>query len=639
MIETREYYRKSLFQEKAGLKKSEIEKIEALEKKLNKSFLLVALNYGYLSRRAWRNALVDSDISIYTFDYDQLTEIPKKEIIIKNLSVFLEALIFPLVQREDYLEIILSDPSDSVNINHIEKLLGQKVDKFHIAEDLDVLKALHTTYGLGYLDKAVFGIYDSDRGSCAIETFTKGQIIFIGGVLILGSILFFFFPISVAIGLNLLLNILLLFSIGFKFLLTLYGSKMKIASKISKTELEAVTDEELPFYTILLPVFKESEVIHKLVWNLKNLDYPLEKLDIKLLIESDDSMTYNAVKDMHFPCIFEPVIIPYAQPKTKPKACNYGLYFCKGKYLTIYDAEDIPDNNQLKLVYVLFKKLSDKYVVVQCALNYYNKKENLLTRLFTLEYSYWFDYMLPGLDNLDVPIPLGGTSNHFRFDKLMELGGWDGFNVTEDADLGLRAYAKSYKVTVLDSTTYEEANNDFFNWIRQRSRWIKGYMQTYLVHMRNPIQLYKKIGTKGFFGFQFFIGGTFFTFLVYPILLLFLLAVLFLKSGLLDILLFWTDAPSSQMIIEFINLFFPNWLIIVAVFNFTVGNLIMIYVNMIAVFRRRSYTLILYALVNPLYWLMHSISAYKGLIQLITKPFYWEKTNHGLTKSSKSSSV
>jgi cellulose synthase/poly-beta-1,6-N-acetylglucosamine synthase-like glycosyltransferase len=639
MIEQKEYYRKSLFQEKAHLQQSDIDQIEKLEKSLRKSFLQIALNYGYLSRRAWRQALEQSEIPLYTFNYEDLAQIPKQELIKTNLQSFLEALIFPLYQTEDYLEVVLSDPSDSININSIEELLGQKVDKFHVAEDLDVLKALHVTYGLDYLDRAVFGIYDRDRDSCAIETFTKSQIIFIGGVLIAGALLFFFFPIGVAIGLNLILNLLLFFSIGFKFLLTLYGSKMETARKINKRELDAVTNEELPMYTILLPVFKESEVIHKLVWNLKNLDYPLEKLDIKLLIESDDAMTYNAVKDMNFPCIFEPLIIPYAQPKTKPKACNYGLYFSKGKYLTIYDAEDIPDNNQLKMVHALFKKIPDEYVVVQCALNYFNKKENLLTRLFTLEYSYWFDYMLPGLDSLDVPIPLGGTSNHFRFDKLMELGGWDGFNVTEDADLGLRAYSKSYKVTVLDSTTYEEANNDFFNWIRQRSRWIKGYMQTYLVHMRNPIKLYKKIGLKGFFGFQFFIGGTFFTFLVYPVLLLFLLAVLFLKTGILDLLIFWSDAPISQTLMDSVSIFFPDWLVIIAVFNFTVGNLMMIYVNMIAVFRRRSYSLMLYALVNPLYWLMHSVSAYKGLIQLITKPFYWEKTNHGLTKSTKPSAT
>ena len=635
MMENREYYRKSLFQEKGKLSQKKIYRVEELEKSLNKSFLRIVLNYGYLSRRAWKNILLEEGIELYNFDFDNLVQIPKQEIIKENLHKFLDALAFPLVQTEDYLEIVIADPSDSININQVEGILGQKVDKFHVAEDMDILKALHITYGLDYLDKAVFGIYDSDRESCAIETFTKPQLIAIGLTLAVGVLFFYFFPINTAITLNLILNFLLFFSISFKFLLTLYGSKMETARKISKAELDAIDDDELPFYTILLPVFKESEVIHKLVWNLKNLDYPLEKLDIKLLIESDDAMTYNAVKEMDFPCVFEPLIIPYAQPKTKPKACNYGLYFSKGKYLTIYDAEDIPDNNQLKMVYALFKKISDQYVVVQCALNYFNKKENLLTRLFTLEYSYWFDYMLPGLDNLDVPIPLGGTSNHFRFDKLMELGGWDGFNVTEDADLGLRAYAKSYKVTVLDSTTLEEANNDFFNWIRQRSRWIKGYMQTYLVHMRNPIKLYKKIGMKGFFGFQFFIGGTFFTFLVYPILLTFLVFILFLHTGWLDYILFWSDAEVSQGILDSISVFFPDWLVVVAIFNFTVGNLMMIYVNMIAVFRRRSYPLIVYALVNPFYWLMHSISAYKGLIQLITKPFYWEKTNHGLTKGSK----
>ncbi|UJP65494.1 glycosyltransferase family 2 protein [Mongoliitalea daihaiensis] len=631
----KEYYRKSLFQEGAQLNSIQIAEIEQLEKKLNQSFLKIALNFGYLSRRNWKQSLVKYGVDLYQFDYKNLSAIPKKDIVTKHLHQFLDALIFPIDQEENKLHVVLSDPSDGININRIEILLGQKIDSFEIAEDLDILKALHVTYGEEFLDKAVFGIYDSDRESCAIETFTKRQLFFLGGIFLTGLALFFFFPIGTAIIINLILNLLLLISISFKFLLTLYGSKFEVARKIKPEELDGITDEELPFYTILLPVFKESEVIHKLVYNLKNLDYPLEKLDIKLLIESDDEMTYNAVKNMNFPCVFEPVIIPYAQPKTKPKACNYGLYFSKGKYLTIYDAEDIPDNNQLKLVYALFKKLSPEYVVVQCALNYFNKKENVLTRLFTLEYSYWFDYMLPGLDNLDVPIPLGGTSNHFRFDKLMELGGWDGFNVTEDADLGLRAYAKSYKVTVLDSTTLEEANNDFFNWIRQRSRWIKGYMQTYLVHMRNPLQLLRKVGLKGFLGFQFFIGGTFFTFLVYPILLLFLLFILFLYSGLLDTMVFWSDQPISEPMLEYIQLFFPDWLVVISVFNFAVGNLMMIYVNMIAVFRRKAYSLMLFALINPFYWLMHSISAYKGLIQLITKPFYWEKTNHGLTKATK----
>ena len=223
-------------------------------------------------------------------------------------------------------------------------------------------------------------------------------------------------------------------------MLTVVGAKSETVKKISPAELGNYPDEELPIYTIQLPVFKESEVIYKLAYNLQNLDYPKKKLDVKLLIESDDEVTFNAIKNLKFPCIFDPVVVPYAQPKTKPKACNYGLHFSKGKYLTIYDAEDIPDSDQLKMVNALFHKLPEEYIVVQCALNYFNKTENFLTRMFTLEYSYWFDYMLPGLDGLGVPIPLGGTSNHFKFDKLMELGGWDGFNVTEDADLGIRAY-------------------------------------------------------------------------------------------------------------------------------------------------------------------------------------------------------
>lgn len=112
-------------------------------------------------------------------------------------------------------------------------------------------------------------------------------------------------------------------------------------------------------------MFNESEVIQKLVWNLSNLDYPIEKLDAKLLIESDDAMTYNAIREMKFPTNFEPVIIPYAQPKTKPKACNYGLYFSKGKYLTIYDTEDILDSDQLKQIFKLFQKLPEDDIVIQ----------------------------------------------------------------------------------------------------------------------------------------------------------------------------------------------------------------------------------------------------------------------------------
>jgi hypothetical protein len=191
---------------------------------------------------------------------------------------------------------------------------------------------------------------------------------------------------------------------------------------VTKEEVVAVKDNSLPIYTILLPVYKEDRLIRKLIWNLRSLDYPKEKLDVKLLIEEDDDKTLNAVRNLDFPANFETIVVPFHMPKTKPKACNYGLFFCKGKYLTIYDAEDVPDADQLKKCVALFRKLPENFVVLQGALNYFNKNENILTRMFTLEYTYWFDYMLPGLLSLNVPIPLGGTSNHFKFDKLIELG-------------------------------------------------------------------------------------------------------------------------------------------------------------------------------------------------------------------------
>ncbi|MEO9570254.1 MAG: glycosyltransferase family 2 protein [Polaribacter sp.] len=605
-------HRKELFIESNLLTSKQVAEIERIKIILNKSFLKTALNHGFISRYHYNKVIEGFKFSTHTFNFDKIDDYKSFSKTHERFNLFLNTLIFP-IEHNHKVAFIVADPSDKNNIRLVEEELQIKVSEIFVANELDLNKALHVKYGDEILHKSVFHLYENDPNSCAIETFTKNQVIALGILFFIFLVFLYFNFVDTLIGANLLINSFLLFSILFKFMLTIHGSKTELESKVSKEEIDSITDKELPIYTIHLPVFKESEVIQKLVWNLNSLDYPIEKLDAKLLIESDDAMTYNAIREMKFPTNFEPIIIPYAQPKTKPKACNYGLYFSKGKYLTIYDAEDIPDSDQLKQTYKLFNKLPDNYIAIQCALNYFNKSENFLTKMFTLEYSYWFDYMLPGLDSLRIPIPLGGTSNHFKFDKLMELGGWDGFNVTEDADLGLRCYAKDYKITVLDSTTYEEANNEFFNWIRQRSRWIKGYMQTYLVHMRKPLKLYKSIGARGFFGFQFFIGGTVFTFLSYPVLLIFLLIYITFKS-------------------KWIELLFPDWLIIISLINFTLGNLIMIYTNMIAIFKRSSYSLIIYALANPVYWLMHSIAAYKGLNQLITKPFYWEKTNHGLTK-------
>jgi cellulose synthase/poly-beta-1,6-N-acetylglucosamine synthase-like glycosyltransferase len=366
-------------------------------------------------------------------------------------------------------------------------------------------------------------------------------------------------------------------------------------------------------YTVLVPVYREANVVPHLIENLRNLDYPASKLEILLLIEEDDEETLAAAKAARPPETVTFIVVPNGLPKTKPKACNVGLLFARGEFLTIYDAEDRPEPDQLKKAILAFRKGSPDLVCVQAALNYYNATENLLTRMFTLEYSYWFDYVLTGLDRLRLPIPLGGTSNHFRVDRLRELGGWDPFNVTEDADLGIRAAARGYRVGVINSTTWEEANNHVGNWIRQRSRWIKGYLQTVLVHTRHPLRLVRTVGIRNTLGFVLLIGGAPFAFLSLIPLWSLTLTWIVTRTHAFDIL-------------------FPPVVLYISLFNLLIGNGVMIYLGMLAGFKRRRYQLIPFALLNPFYWILHSIASYKAVWQLITKPFYWEKTRHGLSR-------
>ena len=585
------------------------EKIDDFAARSGQSFIKIALNFGYISRRNYERSLNNAD---YFFQPIREQAVDPEILNKVELKFADQHLALPLRIENGRVVTVMADPTDQLFIDFIRFTYDYEPEII-VAADLDVTWLTNKLLGEAYVKSSVFELLNRDPANSAFTTFSSGQLAFffiLTGLISAGLVISFK---NTSIIINIIISVFFLVAILFKLFLALVGSRFELHQAVTRDDLKELTDDALPIYTILLPVYKEDKLIKKLIWNLQAIDYPREKLDIKLLIEEDDDKTLNAVRELSFPAIFEVIVVPFHMPKTKPKACNYGLHFSRGKYLTIYDAEDIPDTDQLKKVVSMFNKLPSSFICVQSALNYYNRNENFLTRMFTLEYSYWFDYMLPGLDTLDIPIPLGGTSNHFKLENLVELGAWDPFNVTEDADLGVRAYIKGYKIAVVNSTTYEEANNEPFNWIRQRSRWIKGYMQTYLVHMRNPVALLRKLGLRGFLGFSFFIGATPLTFLVYPFLLgIFICYLVFDLSS--------------------IRTLFPDWVLFMSIFNLMVGNILMIYINMMAVFKRRFYELILFSIANPIYWLMHSAAAFKGLYQLIVKPFYWEKTNHGLSK-------
>ncbi|GAA4163502.1 glycosyltransferase [Gryllotalpicola daejeonensis] len=463
-----------------------------------------------------------------------------------------------------------------------------------------------------FADHARDALGASDPLLSARKVLSRAQAVGGGALIVAYAVCLVIWTLSTIVWTVAVGSIVFLLATTFKYVVALHGSRYDVVEQLTPAEVEAVDDNALPMYTVLVPVFREANVVARLIANLRTLDYPRHKLEVLVLVEEEDHETRDAITAADPPANFHVLTIPKGTPQTKPRACNVGLAVATGELLVIYDAEDVPDADQLKKAYLAFQRGGEDLVCVQAALSYFNDSENVLTRMFTLEYGFWFYYMLTGLEAARLPIPLGGTSNHFRVSGLRALGGWDPYNVTEDADLGIRASALGYRVGIINSTTLEEANNAFPNFIRQRSRWIKGYLQTSIVHARQPRRLVRQIGWVSFLSFVLLVAGTPITFLgVIP-------------SFVVTFVSIWLEHVTIADLV-------PAWVMWIMLFNFTVGNAVMIYVNMMGPFKRGQYYLVPWAILNPLYWILHSIAAYKAVWQLVTRPHFWEKTTHGLT--------
>lgn len=456
----------------------------------------------------------------------------------------------------------------------------------------------------------------------AIHTLTGGQKIFLVGLLGIIAAGIYVNPLGAAIGVVAFLSLIYFADTVFNFFLVFKSLHFPPELSFSQKELLDLKDYQLPVYTILCPLYREAAVLPEFIESMSNLDWPEKKLEVLLLLEEDDDQTLEAVKRMKLPSFIQPVIVPNSQPKTKPKACNYGLSIARGEYVVIYDAEDRPDPQQLKKAYLGFKHSPANVACLQAKLNYYNPHHNLITRLFTAEYSLWFDMVLPGLQSINTTIPLGGTSNHFRTKILHELKGWDAFNVTEDADLGARLFKMGYRTSIIDSTTLEEANSHLGNWVRQRSRWIKGYIQTYLVHNRHPLQFIKTQGIHAFI-FQLVVGGKIAFMVINPFLWVATISYFALYSLV---------GPAIEAL-------YPSVIFYMATISLVFGNFLFMYYYMIGCAKRGHWTLIKFVYLIPFYWLLVSFAAAKAFIQLAVRPHYWEKTIHGLHLGMKSKEI
>ncbi len=371
--------------------------------------------------------------------------------------------------------------------------------------------------------------------------------------------------------------------------------------------------KKLPRVSLLVPLLREEKVAQKLLDALAAMDYPAPLLDIKLVLEEDDLITRAAIAARELPPTIEVLVVPADGLKTKPRAMNYALPFCQGDIVGIYDAEDRPDPSQIRIVVEHLRQAPPEVACVQGFLDFYNTRSNWLSRCFTLEYAIWFRVILLGVQRLGIPIPLGGTTVFFRRGLLEQIGAWDAHNVTEDADLGMRLARFGLRCEMVRSTTLEEANCRALPWIRQRSRWLKGYVVTWATHMRDPRALLRDLGWRGFLGFQvLFLGGI---------------------TSYLSLPLFWAIWISALFGLRFWESY-PHWMLAAFFVSMIAGQIVMFVSAIVAALDSGRPFLIPWVPTLFLYWPLGAVAAYRAVGEIFSRPSYWHKTEHGVDPSA-----
>ncbi len=390
---------------------------------------------------------------------------------------------------------------------------------------------------------------------------------------------------------------------------------LKVAAAISglrgaPRQLRPMADADLPVITMLVPLYRETAIAAHLLVRLAALRYPRALLDICLVLEEDDATTRATLARTTLPGWIRAIVVPPGEVKTKPRAMNYALPFARGSIIGVWDAEDAPAPDQLHVVARHFAESPPQVACLQGVLDYYNTGTNWLTRCFTIEYAAWFRVVLPGFARLGLVVPLGGTTLFFRRAVLEDLGAWDAHNVTEDADLGLRLARRGYTTALIPTVTMEEANGRAWPWVKQRARWLKGYAITYGVHMRNPARLLRDLGLWQFIGVQVLFLGTLSLFALMPLFW----SLWLIPLGVAHPLHGWLSQPAFLAMSG----------------GFFAAEALALLVNLIGLHKAGKLRFWGWALTLPVYFPLGTLAAYRGLAELAIRPFYWDKTAHGV---------
>ena len=371
----------------------------------------------------------------------------------------------------------------------------------------------------------------------------------------------------------------------------------------------------LPQVSVMVPLLHEQEIAGALIKRLEKLTYSKSLLEIVLVLEASDTITRATISRTQLPDWIRVIEVPVAKGlTTKLRALNYALDFCRGSIVGVWDAEDVHKPDQIEKVVTHFDQSPDNVVCLQGVLDFYNPSENWISRCFTIEYATWWRVVLPGIAKLGFVIPLGGTTLFFKRNALEQLGRWDAHNVTKDADLGVRLARHSYVTELIPTVTYEEENCRPWRWVRQRSRWLKGFIITYCVHMRDPKRLMRDLGFKRIMGLQMIFLATFSQFAFAPVLWSFWITIFGYTHPIQNVL-------DETAILALILLFF-------------IAEILTIAMSMTAVCAPNRRHLMKWVLTMPLYFTLGTLASYKALYEMIVTPFYWDKTEHGVSKSN-----
>lgn len=594
----------------AKLDASDARKIEHLSALWESSLVEVALATGLVSATHMADALAAvSGLDLLIPMNEPLdARLPRHE----ELAVFIKSRFMPWRHEQGTLVIAVVSPYAADKAIRVWSGAASYIVK--IVTERTLTEALNEALGTEVVEHATHDLSDRTRELSARGGVTFFQASWLATLAILLAYAFWRAPgVSFALT-GIASGVFFLTIMLFRLLLMIAGLTMP--RRALDFGVSAAAPRELPVYSILVALRDEAVLLPQIVAALSALDYPATKLDILLLLEESDSKTLSAARALALDSRFRILTVPDRIPRTKPKACNFGLAFARGDFVSLFDAEDRPDPEQLLRALAAFEAHPDTQCV-QARLSFYNVRENWLTRQFAIEFAQWFSFMLPGLARFRLPVPLGGTSNHFRRSALEALGGWDAFNVTEDADIGMRLARQGVRVRLIASSTAEEANCELGNWLHQRSRWLKGYLQTWLVHMRSPTRLLSELGVGGFVSFQLLIGGAF-------------------VSAFLH-LAFW-----AALIVGLCGVHLPHvaWAPLLRPFTIAVlagGNGSAIVCGIVAALSPQfkgqgRFVLALNAISMPLYWFLISFAALKALASFATRPFYWAKTRHGISR-------